>query len=218
MKKLVFLLIATALFVSCSEDDNAQGGTLNISAGYATTAGKMASNLEFTGGYIWLTEVQFEGHYASGDSIEVNIERSSRIDFATGVASPSLDDILIPSGDFVELELEVELRDEDAQPSIVMEGMYTRTDNTEVPIRFEYNSGETFEAEYERPVTIMDGETVLSRIVFDPNVWFSVVSNEALDNATVNTDGVIVISENSNEGIFDLVADRLDESTEAEFD
>ena len=218
MKKLVFLFLSFALIISCSDDDSNQGGTLNVTAGYKSSAAKMANTLEFTSGYIWLTEVEFEGHYASGDSIEVNVERSSKIDFATGVATPSLDGIAIPAGDFVELELEVELRDEDAQPSIVMEGMYTRTDNTQAPIRFEYNSGETFEAEYEKPVTILDGETVLSRIVFDPDVWFSVVSNEALDNATVNTDGVIVISESSNEGIFDLVADRLDESAESEFE
>ncbi|TYP77326.1 hypothetical protein [Aquimarina intermedia] len=218
MKKLAYLLMSFALVLSCSDDDSNQESTLNVTAGYAFTANKMVNSLKFTSGYIWLTEVEFEGHYASGDSIEVEVKRSSKIDLATGVATPSLDDIVIPTGDFVELELEVELRDEDAQPSIVMEGTYTRTDGSQAPIRFEYNSGETFEAEYEKPVTILDGETVLSRIVFDPNIWFSVVPNDALDNATVNADGVIVISGTSNQGIFDLVADRLDESTESEFE
>jgi len=98
-----------------------------------------------------------------------------------------------------------------------MEGTYTRSDNSTSPIRFEFNSGEVFEAETSQKITVNKDTTVLSKIVFDPNVWFSVVSTNALDNATL-TDGVIVISGNSNASIFDLVADRLDVSTESIFE
>ena len=38
-----------------------------------------------------------------------------------------------------------------------------------------------------------------------------------LENAKVNNEGVIVISEKSNEAIFDRVADGLDFATEAVF-
>ena len=110
------------------------------------------------------------------------------------------------------------MRDEDTQPAIILDGTYTRTDNTTSPIQFRFNSGEVFEAETSQQVTVNEDEEVLARIVFDPDVWFSVVSTDALDNATVNNDGVIVISEDSNSAIFDLVADRLDLSTQSVFD
>ena len=134
----------------------------------------------------------------------------------TGISTPSLDDITIPAGTYTDVYLGIELRDEDSQPSVIMEGTYTHSNSTVIPIRFEFNSGEVFEAETSQQVVVNENETALSKIVFDPQVWFSVVSTNALDNASL-TDGVIIISETKNEAIFDLVADRLDVSTESTF-
>ena len=73
-----------------------------------------------------------------------------------------------------------------------------------------------FEAETSQQVEVGTNQTVLSKIVFDPQVWFSVISTDALDNAVL-TDGTIIISQTKNASIFDLVADRLDVSTESVF-
>ena len=218
-----------AFFTSCSKDDSIGSGnaTLSITAGIAnlssskqasakTTASSLNQDLNFTSGYIWVIEVVFDGTLANGSSVSRTVGRSSKIDFATGVATPSLDDITIPTGIYGYVNLGVELRDEDSQPSIVMEGTYTHTDSSVIPIRFEFNSGEVFEAETSQQVDVTEDQTVLSKIVFDPQVWFSVVSRNALDNAQL-TDGTIIISETKNASIFDLVADRLDVSTESTF-
>lgn len=226
MKNLFSLLIVIALLASCSKDDP-DNATLKISASIESSAGaaktmnaaskSMADNMVFTSGYVWLREVVFDGDFASGNSVSRTVERFSQIDFATGIATPSLDDIVIPPGEYTGVNLGLELRDEDAQPSIIMEGTYTRTDTSVVPIRFEFNSGEVFEAETDQQVNVVRGQIVTARIIFDPNVWFSIISNEMLDNANVNMEGTVVISENSNANIFDLVADRLDVSTQSEF-
>lgn len=231
MKNLILLVTfigSLAFLTSCSNDDSIGSGnaTLKISAGIANTsaksskqaAAKINENLNFTSGYVWVSEIVFDGTLSRGSSISRTVERFSKIDFATGVATPSLDDVTIPVGTYTFVNLGVELRDEDAQPSVVMEGTYTHTDSSIIPIRFEFNSGEVFEAETSQEVTVNENQTVLSRIVFDPIVWFSVVSTNALDNASVNGEGVIVISETSNASIFDLVADRLDVSTESVFE
>lgn len=226
MKNLIYVAMAVILFTSCSKDDSTDA-RLKLTAGIESSAMAQAKSefsslkepgtLEFTDGYIWIAEVVFDGSFASGGSVSKSIGRFSKIDFATGVAEPSIDDITIPSGTYQDVYLGIELRDEDAQPSIVMEGTYTRTDNTEVPIRFEFNSGEVFEAESDEIVVVEAEEVVTAKIVFDPYVWFSVVSANMLDNANVNGEGVIVISESRNEAIFDLVADRLDVSTDSRF-
>ncbi|TRZ45544.1 hypothetical protein D3A96_06060 [Robertkochia marina] len=218
--------MAVVALSSCSKDDTS-GATLKLTAGIenpsATQAkgvsllAKEPGTLDFTSGYIWISEVVFDGDFASGESVSKSIGRFSKIDFATGVAEPSLDDVTIPSGTYTNVYLGIELRDEDAQPSIIMEGTYTRTDNTEVPVRFEFNSGEVFEAETDQTVVVADEQVVTAKIVFDPNVWFSVVSVNMLDNANLNAEGVMVISGSRNEAIFDLVADRLDVSTDAVF-
>lgn len=224
MKNLLFAFMAVVALSSCSKDDTS-GATLKLTAGIENVSGTQAKGvfakepgtLDFTSGYIWISEVVFDGDFASGESVSKSIGRFSKIDFATGVAEPSLDDVTIPSGTYTNVYLGIELRDEDAQPSIIMEGTYTRTDNTEVPVRFEFNSGEVFEAETDQTVVVADEQVVTAKIVFDPNVWFSVVSTNMLDNANLNGEGVMVISGSRNEAIFDLVADRLDVSTDAVF-
>ena len=231
MKQLSYItlfLLAVMGLQGCSSDDEIGSGNamLTISAALkdqssgktAITGSKAPETLIFTSGYVWVSEIVFDGTLQRGTSISRTVERFSQIDFATGIANPTLDDIIIPAGDYTFVNLGVELRDEDSQPSIVMEGLYTRTDESQVPIRFEFNSGEVFEAETSQQVSIAENASVLSKIVFDPNVWFSVVSNTALDNATLNSNGIIVISGRSNETIFDLVADRLDVSTESVFE
>ena len=234
MKNLILLVTfisSLAFLTSCSNDDVAGSGnaTLSITAGIAGTSSnrqatskvsssQMNENISFTSGYVWVREIVFDGSLQSGPSISRTVERFSKIDFATGVATPPLDDITIPAGTYTFVNLGIELRDEDAQPAIIMEGTYTHTDTSIIPIRFEFNSGEVFEAETSQQVEVNEDQTVLSRIVFDPQVWFSVVSTNALDNANVNGDGVIVISESRNASIFDIVADRLDVSTQSVFE
>lgn len=232
MKNLILLVTiigSIAFFTSCSKDDAIGSGnaTLSITAGIAnsssskqatskTTSSRLNQNLNFTSGYIWVIEVEFDGTLDNGSLVSRTVGRSSKIDFATGIATPSLDDITIPVGTYNYVNLGVELRDEDSQPSIVMEGTYTHTDSSIIPIRFEFNSGEVFEAETSQQVAVNKSQTVLSKIVFDPQVWFSVISTDALDNAVL-TDGTIIVSQTKNASIFDLVADRLDVSTESVF-
>ena len=232
MKNLILLVTivgSMAFLTSCSKDDSIGSGnaTLSITAGIAnsssskqatskTSSSRLNQNLNFASGYIWVIEVEFDGTLDNGSLVSRTVGRSSKIDFATGIATPSLDDITIPVGTYNYVNLGVELRDEDSQPSIVMEGTYTHTDSSIIPIRFEFNSGEVFEAETSQQVEVGTNQTVLSKIVFDPQVWFSVISTDALDNAVL-TDGTIIISQTKNASIFDLVADRLDVSTESVF-
>lgn len=176
-----------------------------------------AANLTFDEGYVWVSEIEFDGDIKGGQSISKSVERFSKIDFATGIADPTLDDIIIPAGEYTSIYLGVELRDEDNQPCILMKGTYVRTDGSSSPIKFRFNSGEVFETESDGAIVESDGSAT-AWIVFDPSVWFSVISASRLDNANVNGQGVIVINENFNADIFDDVADRLDESTDAEFE
>ena len=97
-----------------------------------------------------------------------------------------------------------------------MEGTYTRLDSSTDPIRFEFNSGEVFEAE-SAGASVQIDKIAIAKITFDPSIWFSVISSERLDNANLDGSGVIVISETQNAAIFSDVADRLDISTQAAF-
>lgn len=207
--------------LSCSENDviNNVSGTaqLSIISELINSSGFTNNSLDFNSGYIWVSEIQFEANLVNNGLVSREVEEFSKIDFVTGISDPIIENFIIPAGEYNNASLSVELRDEDAQPSILLEGTYTRTDTSVSPIRFEFNSGETFEAETNNTVIITPGTTAVSSIVIDPISWFSTVPTQMLDNAAVNSSGVIVISSSFNEDIFDLVEERLDQSTETTF-
>lgn len=222
-------ILAIGFLAGCSKDTLEDIGsgttTLEINAilavpvqsKSAATAAKFDGNLDFVAGYLWVSEIEFEGTLVRGTTIKREVDRFSKFDLKTGKAAPPVNDIVIPSGDYSYLNIEVQLRDEDAQPSVMLVGTYVRSNGSSSPIRFEFNSGESFEAETEQTITINEDTKVTGAIVLDPYVWFGKVPVEMLDNAETNGEGIILINEDTNEDIYDLIEEGLDESTESEF-
>lgn len=221
-KKLGAIILTVFMLVSCSNDDEMTNATVSMSfkgntSSVGISSGRVQANsLEFTSGTIMLRQIQFQAETDEADSVEVDIEQIVTIDFATGATTPDLSDLVFPVGTYSEIEVELELQDENSLPSVVIEGTFTDANDQTHPIRFEFNSGETFEVEKEGQITFGEGASVLAEVTFDPGVWFAGVTTEKLSAATKNNDGVIVISETSNAQIFDIVADGLDLATEVE--
>lgn len=217
------IVLAMALVFSlqsCSEDDASPAQVqLNfkpVNTEKSISAGRVKANsLKFTTGSIKIASIQFEAE-TDNDSIEVNWEQNAVIDFATGSTSPDLSALTFPVGTYRQVEVEIELLDENNQPSIVINGTFTDSNNDTHPIRFEFNSGETFEVEKEGIITFGEGDRVLSQVTFDPGAWFSQVTSAQLEFATKDASGVIVISSTQNPDIFDIVADGLDVATDVE--
>lgn len=219
---LFLSILVLCMFTACEDESlSFEGdGTLRfqfeINKGAGTLNKTNAGTLSFDKGFIVIREIDFDGDRENAESVSISHEQVSTIDFATGEASPPVE-VEIPAAQYQSVSLEIEIQDETDAPTIVIEGEYTRTDGTQAPIRFEFGSGEEFEAEAER-VVVASNVPAIAKITFDPIAWFSAVSAQKLDSAKVNNEGVIVISETRNEAIFDLVADGLDRSTEATFE
>ena len=221
MNRLVIIIFSMLLLSSCSEkEENFIGLTnLTVNARLQSSSGFVNQNLTFNSGYIWISEFEFRGNLVGQGMVTRNHEQFVQFDFATGIANPSNPNLEVPMGDYTNLELSYELRDEDAQPSIVLNGVFTNSNNQAIPVRFEFNSGETFELESnDSQIAITANDTNTLFLVVNPSLWFNTVSDQMLENATTDATGTIVISDAVNEDIFDVVADRLDESTEIEFE
>lgn len=219
---LVLTLFAGLFLMGCSEENNVTLDKGRITLQVSTTSSSSsivngrvnnANKLSFTKGKIRFREVVFDGDLGTR-TISVTHEQIAFIDYATGNISPKVF-IDVNPGDYKNVNLGIEIQDEDSEPSIVIEGTYISSEEVSIPVRFEFNSGEVFEADAES-VTITGGSNIVGKITFDALDWFSVVSVGSLDNATL-TDGVMIISETSNTDIFDKVADRLDVATQAVF-
>ena len=215
---LVVLLGGFLLINSCQKDEvQTPGLKLQFDINKDVANYRSPGDLQFTDGFITIVEVVFDGDLVDGESVSISHEAIVVYDFGTGESQPANNVIDIPAGDYRDINLGIELLDENDDPTLVIEGTYEKeADGQTYPLRFEFNSGEVFEAE--APTGNVPPNTpAIAKITFDPHEWFAGVSFNRLENARVNNDGVIVISETSNAEIFDIVADGLDLATEAVF-
>lgn len=231
MKKMtiaIFAILMSAMtLVSCDSNDpmgevrytfniNKSGTQAKAKTSESSPTVMAAADVQFSSGYITIREIVFDGDLGGGGSVSITHEQEARIDVATGNTTPSLDAVQIPAGTYLSVNLGIELQDVNDEPQMVIDGTYTDGTGTDVPLRFEFNSGEVFEAEAAQ-AEVSENRVATAQITFDPVFWFSDVSSEELDNASRNANGVIVISETSNAEIFSNVADKLDVATEATF-
>ena len=216
---MIAALMVALSFTACKKDDG--NGDVNYKMQYRNAqfnAQKTANgSLNFTAGHVLIGDIEFEAE--TEDDAEFSQETSGEVkfDLVTGESTPALPAMTLPAGKYEEVSLEVDLVEDSAEPTILMTGIYTTTSGEERNIRFEYNSDLEFEVEAEN-VTIVDEAAPAMKINFDPSVWFAVITADQLDAAQVDSTNTIVISAESNEDLFDLIDESLDEATDAELD
>ncbi len=213
------IFVATFLLSSCKKDKVSENATMGVSFKMnttSTTTGKSSgiNSIVFTSGSVTIREIVFDGDKVSGGSISITHEQVSTIDLMTGVATPPIN-VVIPMGEYRDVDLGVEIEDVNDVPSVIAGGVYTSAEGIETPIKFEFNSGEVFEVEGESHTFAADSRAI-SEVDFSPAKWFSTITGTMLDNAT-RVDGVILVNEDNNANIFDIVANKMDDLTESYF-
>lgn len=224
---LIILLVGIS---ACSSDDSSSEPGLSVNfktvtSSFSTNSQSALFNRQATGGsfifnegFITLTAMEYEAESENDiESVEFELEGTIVIDFATGIPSPDIRNITIPAGTYEEVSVELEILDENDDPSVVLIGTYSSPEGNVLPVRFEFNSGETFEVEREGTIVFTENQSAIAQITFDPSIWFAEVTDDMMADAN-QLDGVIVISENQNSEIFDIVADGLDLATELEIE
>jgi len=155
---------------------------------------------------VQVLEVVFDAD-GPDDSISLSQEQKIAVDLSDG-AFDDFAPIELAPGTYGSPYLGIEVWDDTTAPGIVLEGTLDGQ-----AVRFEFNSGEVFEAESES-VTVPEGEVLVVVHTLDPGAWFAGVVSASLD---VGEDGVALISTTSNASVFDRVADRLDQTTDGTF-
>ncbi len=222
---VVFLIVGLS---ACSSDDSSGRPVLSVNfntmiSSFSTQSQSALFNRQASGGsfifnegFITLIAMEYEAENGL-ESVEFELEGAVVIDFATGIPNPDIRDIAIPAGTYEEVSVELEILDETDEPSVVLNGTYTSPEGSTMPVRFEFNSGETFEVEREGTIVFAEDQSAVAEITFDPSIWFAKVTDDHMVDAN-QTNGVIVISEDQNSEIFDIVADGLDLATELEIE
>ncbi len=213
---VIILAVLMTATQSCKKNELGMTITLKMKTTSVTVPQKaLANTIEWTSGSVLIREIVFDGELADGSSVSITHEQLSEIDLITGTATPEIN-VVIPAGEYTDVNLGIEIQDENDVPSVIAEGTYTDANNNAIPIRFEFNSGEVFEADFDS--VIFDTNTAPTAVIdFNPSIWFAPVTSGMLDSAE-RINGVILVNETYNKDIFDIVADKLDDATEGDFE
>lgn len=176
--------------------------------------------LTFNSGEIIIDYFDFDADREKGDDVIFDQEFTNGLVIpfdATQVVAEL--DFVIPQGVYKRVDIGFRTFDDNADNCILVDGTYAYTAGGVIPVRFEFTDSEEFKirAENEGGGDIILDKDIMSpaKIILDPSHWFQPVPVsyfESADIIDISGTNTILINKNTNDAIYDIVLDRLDES------
>lgn len=214
---LVCMLFAVLVVQSCKKYKKPTSVTFYMDM---ETTPLYNGKLTFSSGYFSLYKLSFEGKRKKGDDVDFEKEYNSPLQVAFDLTNTSSELMFtIPQGIYEKIEMKFETDDDNGIVSLKVVGNYQNTAGTNIPVYLEINESEVFELKG----TAASGQNIVldkdvatkAKVLFNVSYWFESVPMNSFENATitsVNGNNAIVISNSTNEIIYDSVLDRLEES------
>lgn len=179
-------------------------GRLNTS-GYTNSSGRIEGDLlTWTDGYITTSEIKF---VAKGDNkVEYKSKVTRQIDLFDAIAT--IGDITVPPGTYEKIDFKTTLAPDGQFAAFELTGVYMKN-GTPVPVTLRFDSPIQFKFEKKTP-TVIDANTGISALhSLALDLLTSDLSLEMLNNAVL-VNNSIVISSNSNAGLFKVIWHSLE--------
>ncbi|GMQ24206.1 hypothetical protein Aoki45_08880 [Algoriphagus sp. oki45] len=232
------LLFLAFSFSSCSEDNNPDvlgTGEVKIGMGIklqnSGNPGARLTNagLKINSGFIQVKEVELETEGVDEAGREFEKELEYRFPEIKKITFDEFDSgvdffIAIPAGNYEEIEVELDLIDNRNQPSLELNGTFSKQDGSSVPFKFQVFGDDDDDWDFEVELEAEDDDDLffldavnnpLALFQINAEGWFSGVSTSELESAEL-TDGVLLITKQINGSIFRKVEQRIKDSTEIE--
>lgn len=185
----------------------------------------MNGNLSFFEGQVVLREIAFDGERIQADDVyfDVDFDEGLKVLFSSTVANNQLV-FDIPQGSYSKIRIDFSA-EKSAFELIKIIGKYKSTSGIEYPIILELDQIEFYDKIAKNPqgdveIDLVAGNPTKVLIKLDPIFWLGNLSTNQLDAAqTTLVDGVesILIKNNTNEGLFDIIDERVGMGTEIIF-
>ncbi|MFC3414836.1 hypothetical protein [Algoriphagus hitonicola] len=230
--------IAMGAFFACTnEEDPLVIGEGDVRIGFgvqlansgSSNARMAATGLTIESGFIQIKEIELETEGVDengefGREIKYDFPEIKKINFSE-LDSDADFFLNIPSGNYEEIEFEIDLIDHDDEPSIYLEGSYEKSDGSSVPFRLEVFADDDDDLDFEVELEADDEELFfidavnnpLALLEIDGQGWFIGISDDELENAEL-TNGVLVINRNTNTDIYEKVLEKIEDSSEIELE
>lgn len=234
---MTFGLLGLGLF-SCSEDsepDILGEGEVKIGMGIKLQnsgnpgARVMNTGIDIQSGFLQIKELELEtrGEDENGNeferSLEMKFKEIKKIDFNQLDAGVDFF-INIPSGNYEEIEFEIDLIDNKNLPSIQLDGTFRYADGRSVPLKFEVFGNDDDDIDFEIELEGNDDDDLffldavnnpLALFEINAKGWFSSTTTSELEKAVL-TNGVLLINKNTNRSIYTKVEKRIKDSSDIE--
>ena len=222
--KRFLLFFSLLLLLACSSDEFSLKQPTSISFKMdvnrvPTKAGK----LSFNDGFLILSRFTFDGDRVQGGDnyFDRRFESGLKVPFDSDNGLFDLN-FEVPQGNYsrIEVEFEIEYKSELAdEVSLQVSGTYTNSDGSTYPIVLQLEELKFFGVNARNvnggsEIILVADQMNSGTIVLNPVHWFSGVSTEDLDEASLeNFEGqqTILINDSHNEDILDEVEDKIDE-------
>lgn len=219
IKQKSILIVLFGLLLTNCEKDVIEPIPFDTSCSVATLtySVRLANNthpfITWSSGNGLVREIVWDGTL-TGAILPTSITHSvvTDIDLFTGVSDPEIITTEISPGTYNLIYVGIELQDDGVNNNIILNGSYLDDSGVNHPIQFLFNSGEVFEATLASH-TFEAGSNTMCWVELNPSNWFTSFTVSDFDDAVRNGDGVIVISESQNTGMYDLVEGALVSST-----
>jgi hypothetical protein len=221
MKTITFyLIILSFLFPQCKKNELKKPTDVSFKMDINRNVSQQG-HLVFTEGHILIQDFSVEGDRKEGESISFSksFPQGLNINFSpTNNISELVFDI--PQGDYDELVVAFSTKYNSGNSNLSARGTYTNTSGVSTPLLYEFKDDDLIsivgEDDDGKASIVLDKDISINTLVqFDPVYWFATVSNSLLDNATlVNLNGTqtILVNSTTNEDIYDVVVDRMEET------
>lgn len=225
LRTILWLSVCTILMASCKKNQLKKPTEVSVKMDINRSQSDNGS-LVFSSGYIRIAEFYIDGIREEGAPVSLSqeFEQGLVINFDQ---QNFVDELMsnIPQGNYTDLKVGFDTHEGDDEPTIEVHGQFTNSSSQTFPLIFQFMSSEYFLIKGEKPggsnqIVLDKSIPTILDVVLDPIYWFDIVSQNMLDNAnTYDINGVetVVINEEKNETIYDIVADRIDESPTAVF-
>lgn len=239
MKNYQLVTIAALITVfSCGEKeepiavgngDIQLGVGVKLSSNSSTNSRILEQGVSITSGFLQVKEIELEVE-GSDENGEFEREVSYRFPEIKKITfdefSSDVDFFInIESGNYEEIEFEIDLIDHQNEPSIFLEGTFGNSDGSTVPLRLEVYGDDDddldfeleLESEDDRLFYIDEINNPLALMEINAENWFSGISQSELEDAEL-TDGVLVISRDINRSIYLRILKKIEESSDIELE
>ncbi len=230
MMKQVLILFSTftvlLLFHRCEKEDFAKTGKVNFEFRLNTNQND-EGYLAFNRGRLNIRDFGFDGdrQNASGVFFESRYDSGFITTWEMAGDIFPLLEFDIPQGLYTLIEVSIKLFDDGIQLGLWVEGIYTKIDGSQIPVRVEIDGNPTYKIIAE---SINGGrEIVLSKdivsnafVEFNPTMWFSTISRNSLESAELtDINGVltIIIADKENDFIYEIVENSVEKSIKVIF-